>query len=301
MNRRVAFPFLTLSDSAVTATPWQASLDDGDWMPTVDHLPDWDPSSTLRFRRTIGLEPQVAVHDLSIPQDKLQLAISIRIGTGQGRLPRMVLARHRHVLEQDVWEHEFEIEIPGRHLSVVIDLLTEVTLAGSLASAASLSPRTTGDRLWSECTRLRLEGEEPRFPIETVDLSALLGNTVAASAPWHLHWSPREWDRDFHGAVRLYLNEKADEFLARVESQDGPTLQVLLADVMGQICERFIRDPEAEEMMEAAEPGSLGAQSVTWLQKAWPGKDAAFIRAFLESRPGVFRAAFLALAELGDA
>ncbi|WP_201156791.1 hypothetical protein [Rhodobaculum claviforme] len=79
------------------------------------------------------------------------------------------------------------------------------------------------------------------------------------------------------------------------------TIQFLLGDVMGQICGRFLADPEAETMMAAAEPGSLGAQAATWLRKAWPGKDASFIRSVLESRPGVFHSTMLALAEPGVA
>lgn len=300
MNSRIAFPFLNLSDSAVLTTQWEVSLDGVNRTEVGEHLPDWDPSSTLQLRRTVRIAPEVASHDLSIPQDRLQLAMSVRVGTGQGRLPRMILQRHRHILDRGSWEREFEFEVPGRNLSVVLDLLTEITLAAPPRAPAQLSPKTAGDRLWSESLRLRLEGDEPRFPIETADLAALLGDATAASAPWHLHWSPQDWDRDFHGAVRLYLNDKATEFLERVENQDGPTLQVLLADVMGQICERFVLNPEAHEAMYGAEPGSLGAQAGIWLRKAWPGKDAAFIRSLLESRPGVFRSAFLALAELGE-
>ncbi|MEQ8372600.1 MAG: hypothetical protein RID22_05835 [Roseibium aggregatum] len=301
MNRRVAFPFLTLSDSAVSATPWQLSLNDGDWIEAEDYLPDWDSTSIIRLRRTIRLEPELAAHDLSIPLDELQLALAIRIGTGSGRMPRMILERRRKLLKADAWKHNFDIEISGRHLSIVLDVHTEITLATPPSLRADLSPRTAGDRLWSNGFRLRLEGEEPRFPIETANLSVLFEGALAASSPWHLHWSPKDWNRDFHGAVRLYLNETADMFLERVESQDGPTIQVLLADVMGQICERFLMDPEAEEMMDSAEPGSLGAQAVIWLRKAWPGKDAAFIRATLENRPGNFRATMLALAEPGEA
>lgn len=301
MNRRVAFPFLTLTEAALAATTWEVSLDGGDWAEIGEHLPDWDPTSTMRLRRTIRVVPEIAEQDLSIPRDHLQLAIGIRVGTGQGRLPRMVLHRERRVLESGSWVQMFECEIPGRNLSVVLDLLTEVTLAAVPRFPAPLSPTAAGDRLWSDRGRTRLEGDEPRFPIETADLAALLGDATATSAPWHLHWSPRNWDRDFHGAVRLYLNEATPTFLERVESQDGPTLQVLLADVMGQICERFILDPEAVEMKGGAEPGSLGAQAVIWLRKAWPDKDTAFIRSLLENRPGVFRSAFLALAELGEA
>src|SRR5690606_9974595 len=123
--------------------------------------------------------------------------------------------------------------------------------------------------------------------------------SVAADAPWYLHWSPRDWHRDFHGAVRLYLNERTPVFLERIESQDGPILQTLLAETMSQICERFIFDPEASELLANPEPGSLGAQAASWLQKSWPGKDAEFLRSVLKNQPGKFRAALLALAETG--
>ena len=121
---------------------------------------------------------------------------------------------------------------------------------------------------------------------------------MAGAAPWYLHWSPRDWNRDFHGAVRLYLNMDEPEFLERIEAEDPQTLQVVLADIMSQICERFVSDGDiaAEEL----EPGSLGFQATTWLRKAWPDKDVGFIRSVLENRPGAFRSAFLALAELGD-
>lgn len=301
MNRRIAFPFLTLSDSAVSAAPWQASLDGKDWTEAGDYMPDWDPSSTLRFRRVVSLDPVVAASDLSIPSDELRLAVGVRVGTGQGRMSRAIVSRQRHLLEQGNWEKELAFEVPGRDLSLVVDLLTEVTLAASPHRPAALSPRTAGDRLWSDSARARLEGDEPRFPIERADLANLLGEPMAAFSLWHLHWSPRDWGRDFHGAVRLYLNDRMPSFLDRVENEDGDTLQVLLADVMGQICERFILDPEVADLMEGCDPGSLGAQAATWLQKAWPGKDAMYIRAVLEGRPGVFRSAFLALADLGEA
>ena len=300
MNRRVAFPFLTLSDAAITANPWELSLDGGDWTAVGEHLPDWDASSTIRVRRSIRVDPDLAALDLSSSPDGLRLAIVVQVGTGQGRLPRMILGRHRQPLERGAWTRDFEFAVPGWRLSVVLDILTEVILAEQPGLVTPLSPHSAGDRLWTERSRLLLEGEEPRFPIETVDLSALLGDMLASSAPWHLHWSPRDWERDFHGAVRLYLNEKAAGLLERVASQDGATLQAILADVIGQVCERFIVDPEAEAMMAGAEPGSLGAQAAAWLRKAWPDRDAAFIRSLLESQPGVFRSSLLALAELGE-
>lgn len=298
MNRRVAFPFLLLSDSAVEASPWEVSFNAEEWLEAGDFLADWDASRDIHLRRTLRINQDIAAADLALQPDDLNLRASVRIGTGQGRLPRMVIARRNEPLsrENPIWH--FSEVVEGRMLSLVIDLQMQVILASEPKVPGALSPRSIGDRLWSDSARVRLEGEEPRFPIETADLTQMLGGTMAGAAPWYLHWSPHDWNRDFHGAVRLYLNKNAPELLERIEAEDPHTLQVILADIMSQICERFVSDSDIAS--DELEPGSLGAQADTWLRRAWPGKDTGFIRSVLENRPGVFRSAFLALAELGD-
>ena len=301
MNRRVAFPFLTLSDAAVTADPWSLSLDGESWQAAGDFLQNWDYASEIRIRRALLIHPDIAANDLEVTAEDLQLALGVRVGTGPGRLARSIVARDCRKLEPGSWREEFEIVVPGDHLSLVLDVQTHILLAVPPRGFGSLSPQRSASRLWSDTLRVRLEGEEPRFPMEVADLRALLGDGPAAAAPWFLHWSPRDWNRDFHGAARLYLNRDQPDFITRIEEQDGPTLQALLADVMGQICERLVSDPEADDLMSGAEPGSLGAQASVWLGTIWPDKDADFIRSVLEQRPGRFRAAFLELAELGEA
>ena len=298
MNRRIAFPFLTLSDAAVQSEPWHISLNGGDFKPAGGFVPDWDAASEIRIRRSLRIEPHIASDDLGITVGNLRLALGVRIGTGSGRLPRLILLQECRRLKPGSWREEFDLQVPGDRLSLVLDVQTQVQLAAVPANGGELSARRVASRLWSETLRIRLEGEEPRFPMEVADLRELLGNTPAAAAPWFLHWSPRDWNRDFHGAARLYLNGDQSDFIKRIEEHDGPTLQVLLADVMGQICERLINDPDAADVMSGAEPGSLGAQATSWLGTIWPGKDAAFVRSVLEQRPGRFRAAFLELAEL---
>ena len=301
MSRRVAFPFLSLSDAAVDAAPWTRSLNGGDPESAGEFLPDWDAASAIRFRRTLTVDPLIAADDLGVPAHSLRLSIGVRIGTGQGRLPRLILLRDCRELEEETWQEEFDFEVAGEQLSLMLDIRTHIVLAAPPEEAAQLSPKRIADRLWSDTLRIRLEGEEPRFPIEIVDLPALLGDPVAASTPWYLHWSPMDWDRDFHGAIRLYLSKHHTDFVERIERHDGPTLQVLLADVMGQICERLLTDPQAEDIMAGTEPGSLGAQATSWLHEIWPERNAKFLRSVLESQPGKFRASFLALAELDQA
>lgn len=300
MKRRVAFPFLTLSDAAVDAAPWSCSLNGGDWGQVGDFLPDWDAASTIRLRRTVRLDPQIATSDLGLVPEDLRLSLQVRIGTGAGRLPRLILLRNSRELTKNRLQGDFDVEVTGEDLSLVLEIQTQVLLAGSLNVGSPLSPKRIGSRLWSDTTRVRLEGEEPRFPIEVIDMHTLLGSTIPASTPWYFHWSPLDWSRDFHGATRLYLNKDQSDIIERIEQLDGPTIQALLADVMSQICGRLLTDVEADEIMAGSDPGSLGAQATAWLQMAWPGKDAAFVRSVLESYPSKFRAAFLAIADLGE-
>ena len=300
MNRRIAFPFLTLSEAAVTADPWCLSLNGGSWQTAGDFVQDWDSASEIRIRRSLRIDPDIAADDLAVSAGDLRLALGVRVGTGPGRLPRLILLRERRPLRSGSWREEFDMPVPGDRLSLVLDVQTQVMLAVPPTDSGALSPRRVANRLWSDTLRVRLEGEEPRFPMEVTDFRSLLGDAPAAAAPWFLHWSPRDWNRDFHGATRLYLNMDRSDFIKRVEEQDGPTLQVLLADVIGQVCERLVSDPDADQIMSEAEPGSLGDQATAWLRLIWPGRDVAFIRSLLEQKPGRFRAAVLEMAELGE-
>lgn len=261
-------------------------------------MKNWDNSSTIRLRRQFQINPDIASLDLGIEKDELRLSLGVRIGTGSGRLPMLIVHRESHEFEHSDQRIDLEIEVPGDGLSIVLDLVAEVTLAISVSNSAELSPARIGDRLWQDRQRIRLEGEEARFPIEVADFSILFKNLSAVSAPWYIHWSPTDWSRDFHGAIRVFLNCAYPELIERIVAQDTVILQALLADVMSQVCERLVNEEDAVELIEPLEPGSLGAQAMNWLNRAWPNYDIGSIRSILENRPGTFRATFLALAEL---
>lgn len=297
---RIAFPFLTLSDSAVIASEWLISLNGSEWAPAGEYLQNWDPASSTRLRRRLAVDPSIAAADLNIDVKELIFFVSVRVGTGQGRLPRLILAHKKCALDAEPWFVEFDLEFKGEELSMVLDVNTRIALASPVSSSSPISPSRIGDQLWSDRIRVRLEGEEPRFPIEIGNLPELVGDAICASAPWYLHWSPREWSRDFHGSIRLYLNSAHTELIKRIEEEDPMMIQMLMADVMGQVCERLITDPELNELFNTPEPGSLAAQAVSWLRKAWPGKDPEFIRSIFDNKPGIFRASLVALAHLGD-
>lgn len=298
--KRVAFPFLTLSEFAITPSTWWVSLDRVAWSPLGEYLQNWDPESVVRLRREIRIDAAIASDDLKFDISESEILILVTLGTGQGRLPRFIVEQHSKLICKDSWVVDFEFEVAGDLLSSVMDVSTKVVLATPMQCGSVLSPSRIGDLLWSDRVRSRLEGEEPRFPIEIADISSLAGEAMSSFAPWYLHWSPREWSRDFHGALRLYLSAEHSDLISRVESEDSMTLRMLMADIMGQICERLIIDPEVGDLFNSAEPGSLASQAASWLRKAWPGKDYKFIRSVFDNRPGIFRATLVALADLGE-
>lgn len=299
MTTRVAYPTLTLSDACINPSQWEIIGSDGVTMPVGEYLPDWDYSVSVRIQRHLSLDWSRAIEALECGED-VKLAAVLKVGTGSGRLPRSIIHRTHVDISCDRPEALFALTLRGSQLSTVLDLTIDIILAERSARYGVLTPTRPGDRLWKETVRMRLEGEEPRFPIEVADFESLLGMSAAARSPWYLHWSPRDWSRDFHGSMRLYLNRDHKDLISRVEAEDGEVLRALMADVMGQVCECLVRDVDAGTQLKSCEDGSLGRQASQWLQLAFPRFDVEQARAILESRPGEFRAAFQAIADMGE-
>ncbi len=295
MSSRIAFPFFTLQDSSVLAQDWKIAIGRGDLLDAAEWLPDWDASIPLRLNRSFGIDFNAAARDLEIDPGALKLVVTLRIGSGQGRLSRSILARECRILDVDEPVTVLETVVDGSQLSSILDLHLDVTLASDCVAGSELSPSRKGDRVWRDTARIRLEGEEPRLPIEVADLSSFLSG-VAALAPWYLEWSPRDWTRDFHGAVRLYLSSSHESFISRIEAEDPEILRILMADVMSQVCETLLNEQEAAAILDNCGEGSIGAQVAFWLNLAFPGRDIRFAKSLMEQRPGLFRASIQALA-----
>ena len=298
MIARIAFPFLTLDQSAVKAGPWTVRRNDGDEKPVEEYLSDWDYNTSIELSRDFEVCFDIAANQLQIAEERLKLTLVARLGTGIGRFPRSIVETSRHPFETGgSLRVNFRPE-PSK-LSGVVDLSTFVLLGNDESGLSPLSPSRMGHRLWSDKAIVRLEGEEPRFPIEIASFSRIFGNAPEARAPWHLNWTPGEWDRDFQGGVRLYVNEDLSEFVAAVKSHDPFTLRVIMADVVGQIVERFVLDHADEDKAPSFETGSIGSVAVSWATLAWPGTPFSLVRSTLETKPGRFRSAMLSVAEVG--
>ena len=74
MTSRVAFPFFTLSDDAVQAEPWELALNEGEFGPVSDYLPDWDTASSIRARRSLRIDVALAAAEIGVELNDLHLA-----------------------------------------------------------------------------------------------------------------------------------------------------------------------------------------------------------------------------------
>lgn len=292
----VAFPFLTLPDAMVTATPWSNLNEHGALVEMGDHLAGWDYAVDLTIQRTVSLSKAFSHDVLGVEPEDLDLALIVRIGTGSGSMPRR-LATLLRVPLQPGRPVPIDCAIGGRGLSQRLLLETTIVLGAEARPLKRFAPTAMGSILWRDRIDVALEGQAPRFPMETVSFSQRFSGRAEQSAPWLLHWLPGQLHRDFGGAVRLYLNHDHAPFMERFTAADPLTLQVTLADVITQVLSYAIVQDDLEDQLADCEATSVAGHISAWLSLAFPGLDLANVRKLHDYERGRFNAAILAMAD----
>lgn len=300
MSGRIAFPFLTLPDSAIDFAGWLIGNPDQPLMPAGDVLENWDYARDLEISTTLGLDLAVAADLLAVPSDQLRLAVVLKAGTGVGAMPRRVDVLSR----QSVPIGESRVQLSSRLFSEALSgrLWLQVSLVvDSIGDAAGrLSPKWRGARVWqSEKDILLEDGGSSRFPLELLSFSQAFAGLGHTHAPWYLDWQPGNFLSDFGGAVRVYINSDIPEIATRVSEGDSITLQAILGDVMAQITADLLDTDECEDVLSECGANSVAHQVRNWIDIAFPGTSLPTIRSMKEHMPGRFRATLLAAAEVG--
>lgn len=294
---RIAFPFLTLDQTAISPEPW-VLLDGGLETPIGDAwLPDWDAARDVRLRRLVTTDLDRAADLLSMPIDDGALELVTRTGTGIGNMPRRIIATSKLPLTRMEPTVVIDEMVPGHSLSQRL-LVDTLVILRQPREGSPLSPGLAGSKLWSDQLDLRLEGEEPRFPMEAVSFLERFAGRPEAYAPWLLHWTPGNLHRDFGGSVRLYLNSDRADVTDRLLAGDRATTQVVLADVMTQIISVSLRLNDFERLAVEADPCSIAGRAAHWIGLAFPGQDIGAVRSMIDLRPSTFHAGILAAADI---
>ena len=294
--QRVGYPFLTVTNNAVTAEPWLFCRDDSSWQPLPDHLRDWDAASKMAVRRVVKIDWSVVAAELEIPQAHVKLQLCTKLGSGLGRVPRTIIGRLSQNLDGQPEEIMESLEISGHSIASLIRIETVLSLATKPSERSELSPSEPGSKIWATEHTVSVDGEQARFPIEIIDLENYFKGEVASHAGWYLHRFTDDWDRDLQSAVRLYINSKSEQILQELKEGNEALLSHIQHDVVMQLCSTFLSDPVMTGEIEySAEPGSLGAQVLDWFNIIWPGKSIAQIKSIARLRPSAFHANMLAL------
>ena len=296
--KHIAFPFLTLDAEFVDASAWCLLDESGGMTGLGDHLAGWDYASDLRISRQVGLAEGSVGSTLDLGDTPPTLEVVVRLGTGPGTMPRRSWVIARAMLEPGgkvLVDHS----VPGRRLSQRLWLQTSIVLPFETAGSSRFAPWREGSILWRDEVDVKLEGDSPRFPMEIVSFKERFAGRPECYALWHLHWKPGALHRDFGGSVRLFLNHDRKDFIERFVDADQLTLQSTLADVITQVLENALRQDNLGEILDDCESTSVAGHIATWLELAFPGQDISRIRNTLESSPGHFHSAILAMADPG--
>lgn len=300
-SRRVAYPFNTLTDAAVGFGEWMIGDVDQPLTPVTGILDDWDYDRDLEVSVSFEFDFAEVSRCLGVREDDVFLAVTLKAGTGTGSLPRCVDRLGSSRVSSSQPAVTLTAQISALRLSGRLRLEAAVVLEKMSTDAGAMSPTVIGSRLWSDRTDILLEGGgSARFPVELMSFAEAFRGQEHESAPWYLHWRAGNLYGDFAGAVRLYVNADIEELKDRFVEGDPLTLQAIMGDVMAQMVSTAVCLDDCDDALEECEVGSIGHQVRNWMDMAFPDQRASTIRGTMESTPGIFRAALLAAARIGD-
>lgn len=297
---RIAFPFLVLPDDVVNFKGWMIGSPGEPLSPASDILEDWDYEQDIQINVQVEVDFSEAALWLGFAASELKLAATLVAGTGVGSLPRRLDRLSTVIIDKKHPLVMLESVIPGKRLSGQLQLSFSIVLDSPLDSGGVLSPRHRGARLWHRQKNILIEdGGDSRFPIELASFSESFPGGLEQYAPWLVDWNTDAFEADFGGNVRLYVNADNESVAGKFIEGDAFTLQVMIADVMTQMID-VVLDLDGEEDLTHFEEGSIGHQARVWLDNAFPGQSLDNIKQLRAYKPGRFRAAILASADLGE-
>ena len=286
MNNAIAFPFLTLTDEAVNLSKWKIKCDDIE-VRDLSTLPELlITSSKVSLYRACEINFDKADHDLDFKHGSFN--ISVKVGIGSSGSPMILKIQNFSVSRYET--SELLIDIPAAEISQSIIIDTSITTADDINGCEnSIYPCFMGSKIWSDTYRFSTELLDPLFPIIETDFTkdAVLNELVGV--PWLIDWKPFDWHRDMTGAIRLLLNSKDKKFIRRFKKGDEHIYQMVMSDVISQVCKSFvIADVYVEEDQFA--PGTLGAQAKVWCDDVFGDIGVTKIKAIALDSPNRFQA-----------
>lgn len=254
--------------------------------PSLHH---WDYNQHLHLGRALELDASAIRTSCSLaPDDALRLvAVWSSPGTPlRGKLGDVALAGAEGA--QRVVLHGI---VSGYELSGQLQIDTMLVLASARASKAPLSATRVGSILWREVYSTLVEGEAPRFPVETVEFAKTLW--APPGAAWHLAWDPHDLRQPFLGAVRLMINSGAEAVVKAVSRNDpDAAAKVIRSIIHYEVGRALIRgalmNDEFREDPAGFPEGTVGRVLWRLLGLLFPGDSPTGIKNLMDQDPDRF-------------
>lgn len=268
MRTRPAPTYLLPPSSAVSPDHWR--LADGQELPPrLDH---WDPNTDTEVSRTVEVDLDLVRSTCALHEDATFSLVPswwsnrTRIG-GRGGVVELGL-------NQGTVRASVMMSVPGVAVGGRLDLRTMLVLRSPGAGPSAVSPRREGAILWSDETRVSLEGAAARFPVAAVDFAEI--RRLPDTAGWALEWDPDDLEAPILASVRLLINVTDEALIGALRTGSSDTRSALLRSFIGYDVarslvhaalrsERFVSDPEVFESE------SVGRMLFELLALCWPG------------------------------
>lgn len=283
-----AVPFRTAPLDAVVAGQWHVQTAEGaQVLPSALH--HWDYNQHLHLGRPVDVDVAAVRTRCNLsPDDALRL---VAVWSSPGTPLRGRLAEVPVNEMEGIARFVLHGIASGYELSGQLQIDTLLVLATARPSRVPLVATRAGSILWRDTYSTVVEGEAPRFPVETVDFAGTLWAPPGAS--WNLAWDPHDLRQPFLGAVRLMINSGSELVVKAVSRNDpDPTATAIRSVIQYEVGRALIRgallNDEFRQDPAGFPEGTVGCVLWRLLGLLFPGDSPSGIKNLMDENPDRF-------------
>lgn len=261
-------PYLLPPEECVAVHPW--TLEDG--QPVPERFDHWDPYTPTDLFRTVEVNLDAVRQACALGPDAT-FALTASWTSDRTRLAGISPAVELGTLSGAV-QAPLHVSIPGAASGGRLSLLTRLVLRYPGEEPTAISPRRQGAILWTQQTRVLLEGAASRFPVAAIDFSSVAW--LPDNASWAVEWELEMLDAPVLSALRLVINADDTALLQALRSgSTDPRAATIRSFVMFDVArtlvdgalrsDHFVSDPESFD------EGTVGRMLFDLLATCWPG------------------------------
>lgn len=283
MKSRPVRPFLQAEDDLLEPLAWKIHLTDGEWIDAQEVVKGWDINTDVSLQSLVRVDLDAVRESCGLSADCTVEMIASWHASGTGR--RVVGDRQQLSYAPEV---ALAMTIPGREAGGKLTLTRHLVLRSGSAES-QLAAKRPGSVLWTELepTRLVLEADAARFPIEMVDF---VEAGFSPEAVWRVKLDMSDMNALALASMRVQLNAAhpaAEALRLETDKPNQVGQSTLYWDVARQMILRAVVDDDFVDEAGTFDDESIGRALEDTIQRVL-GSSPAEARALYRQRPDRF-------------